>query len=57
MTLQPASKCRVVPCPKCKATWPIVQAMWETTGKTRKLVCVCTRCGIQGTIKSQESTR
>jgi len=28
-TLTPASKKHVVPCPKCKQGWPIVQAQWR----------------------------
>lgn len=50
-TTKPASKRRVVPCPKCGAKWPIVQALWvKEQGKPKRLVCCCTHCGIEGTI-------
>lgn len=50
---KPASKKHVVPCPKCGAGWPIVQALWSYLGESKKpvLICCCTRCGIEGTIR------
>lgn len=56
MILRPASKRRVVPCPQCGATWPIVQAFWETRpDKTLRLVCCCSHCGIMGEIKAAKA--
>ena len=53
--LRPASKLKVVPCPRCGATWPVVQAFWETQpDKTRRLVCCCSHCGITGKIEVSE---
>lgn len=43
-----ASKRHVVPCPKCGADYPTVQAMRENG----KLICVCSHCGIEWTIKA-----
>jgi adenine-specific DNA methylase len=54
--LRPASRSRVVPCPKCGAGWPVVQAMWEVRGKERRLVCCCTHCGIMGDVE-RKATR
>ena len=51
--LQPASKDNVVPCPRCGAGWPIVQAFWARIEGARQLICCCTQCGIEGTIKER----
>jgi hypothetical protein len=50
MTIRPASKKHVVPCPKCGQGWPTVQTFWETIDGKKQLICCCSHCGIMGTI-------
>lgn len=50
--LRPASKKRTVPCPKCGATFPVVQgSWWKRPNENQRLVLVCTRCGISGEVR------
>jgi len=50
---KPLSKKHVVPCPKCGAGWPTVQAMRDGNA----IVCVCSHCGIEGTISEPADSK